>query len=90
MNRRVLWGVLLVSLVLLAGTVTAAPLAFTQRRHVIAGGGSVVAQGDYRVWGTVGQPVTGWATGTRAAVCSGFWCTGSYRVYLPLVIRSNA
>lgn len=58
------------------------------------GAGSTVSGGAYQIAATIGQPDAGEAAGGAYTLGGGFWgggvlvpVTGSYRVFLPLVIR---
>ncbi len=61
--------------------------------NVLASGGGRVTAGAYTLDNTVGQADVSIASGGSSELCSGFWCMGagneegSYRLYLPLVLR---
>jgi hypothetical protein len=80
---------ILITALLFAAAVSAAPQAFSVGRHLLSGGGGPVAHGAVRLRGSVGQPVVMAVTRTGTDLCAGFWCTvPAYEVYLPLVVRS--
>jgi hypothetical protein len=56
------------------------------------GGGQIFSTGGgYSLGGTAGQPDAGLLTGPGYSLAGGFWsggvAAGSYRVYLPVVLR---
>jgi hypothetical protein len=55
----------------------------------IDGGGGASSGGGYTLMGTIGQPDAGMLTGGGYTLSGGFWsgAGGSYRIYLPLVMR---
>jgi hypothetical protein len=55
----------------------------------IDGGGGESEGGGYSLSGTIGQPDAGVLTGGGYTLSGGFWSGigGSYRIYLPLVMR---
>ena len=60
--------------------------------YTVDGGGYTWSIGDgYRLGGTVGQADAGLLSGEGYILVGGFWggATIEYRVYLPLVLRSN-
>jgi hypothetical protein len=60
-------------------------------RSVVSGGGTTAAgTGNYRLSGTLGQPVAGMVTAPSGqSLGSGFWGGGptGYKVFLPLVLK---
>lgn len=94
MKRRMLIPVTLIVVLLLLLAARAVTLAqtsssFDLRWNVLAGGGGESTSAGYRVAGTYGQAMTGppAATGGSFHVTSGFWIPGTWKVYLPLVLR---
>jgi hypothetical protein len=55
----------------------------------IDGGGGASEGGGYSLSGAIGQPDAGVLTGGGYTLIGGFWpgASGSYRIYLPLVLR---
>jgi hypothetical protein len=55
----------------------------------IDGGGGESEGGGYSLSGTIGQPDAGVLTGGGYTLNGGFWggVGGSYRIYLPLVVK---
>jgi len=52
-------------------------------------GGGFSTGGGYTLGGTVGQPDAGFLVGNGYALTGGFWggAVGTYRLFLPLVVR---
>jgi hypothetical protein len=78
-------------LVALAAPIAAAELAgFRITRSLFAGGGGRSASPSRVLRTTIGQPLTGSASGPAYSLCSGVWCeaaAAAHRIYLPLVVR---
>jgi len=57
--------------------------------HVIGGGGQTVGSANYAVNSTFGQGAASppLATSAHYAVSGGYWYSGVYTIYLPLVLR---
>ncbi len=55
---------------------------------VMASGGGPMVSTSFAVNSTTGQAVTGFATSTGYRLGFGYWYIESYRVFLPLVIRT--
>ncbi len=55
----------------------------------VDGGGGTSSGGAYTLHGTAGQPDAGALSGGSYSLDGGFWQGAIYRVYLPLVLRSN-
>jgi hypothetical protein len=60
--------------------------------YVIGSGGGTATAGDYTLNGTIGQPVTGFASNAGIRLCSGFWCKvlEGYRIFLPLIFKNGS
>jgi hypothetical protein len=58
---------------------------------VDGGGWTFSAGGEYSLGGTVGQPDAGVLEGGAYTLAGGFWggASAGYRLYLPLVLRSQ-
>jgi hypothetical protein len=59
---------------------------------VAAGGYAFSASGGYSLGGAAGQPAAGLLAGGAYTLAGGFWPGGaaaSYRIYLPLLLRSD-
>ena len=78
---------ILVTVLLLAGTATAAGVTEIYP-DVIGGGGGHSEAGPYVIDATVGQAVVGVVDSPPYELCAGFWCgQRRYKTYLPLVLR---
>jgi len=66
-----------------------APAAAEVQRHVIAGGGGRSEAGDYALHGAAGQPVAGTTVDSSYELCAGFWCGGTYKIYIPLALQDS-
>jgi hypothetical protein len=87
------WGLLAVLLVV-SGVAVAAPRGDLPERprEVIAAGYTDAAVTDVALQGTLGQPFVGLSRSDGVALGQGFWYglgEVTYRIYLPLVIRSS-
>jgi len=84
----------LLSGLLLASIVLAAPNATSLDRYVLGGGGGHAVGGIYTLEGTIGQPVVGGISSAPYELGAGFWgglgtAGGAvYGVYLPVMVRS--
>ena len=81
---------ILITFLLLAGTVLASN-GLEIPRYVIGSGGGPAEVSPYALNGTVGQSVVGVVSNASYQLCSGFWCRpvgGEYRIYLPTVLRN--
>jgi hypothetical protein len=89
-KKSMLLAVLLLSCLLVAG-VAQAYRAAAADWWVIGGGGDHLATAPYTLDGTVGQGIVGAVSQMPYELCTGFWCgaEGTYRVYLPLVVRQQ-
>ncbi|MEJ2734920.1 MAG: hypothetical protein P8189_15360 [Anaerolineae bacterium] len=89
-KKAVLLAVALLACLLVAG-VAQAYRASAADWWVIGGGGGHVATAPYTLDGTVGQAVVGTVSQVPYDLCTGFWCgaEGTYRIYLPLVLRQQ-
>jgi hypothetical protein len=78
---------LILAVLLLAGTVLGA-IGLTIPRLVISGGGGIVQEGSFELKASIGQAVVGWTGNGAFDVSSGFWSgmKPRYRIYLPLVL----
>jgi hypothetical protein len=56
---------------------------------VMGGGGEPIRSDNYALDATIGQPSIGFKASASHEVCSGYWCSGGYEVYLPIVFRSS-
>jgi len=54
----------------------------------LTGSGGAASSAHYAVNFTVGQTAIGSGFSTNYKGCLGFWCSGGYGVYLPLVLRN--
>ena len=83
-------GVLLV--VLVGGSVALAQTSthYNLEWHVIGGGGQSVGSAHYAVNSTAGQGAASppLATSAHYTVSGGYWYSGVYKIYLPLVLRN--
>jgi hypothetical protein len=87
-----LLGFAALSVALTVGATSAsAPVALNYEItwFTIDGGGGDSEGGGYSLSGTIGQPDAGVLTGGGYTLNGGFWggAAGSYRIYLPLVVR---
>jgi hypothetical protein len=81
---------ILVTFLLLAGTVLASNGPEIPR-YVIGSGGGHVEAGNSTLDGTIGQAVVGVVSHAPYELCSGFWCRGAvveYKIYLPIILRN--
>ncbi|MGB9724663.1 MAG: hypothetical protein ACP5OO_12825 [Chloroflexia bacterium] len=91
MKRYSLATALVLTLLLLSGTVTAQD-SIVLRRSVLAGGGAQASSGSISLGSTLGQPLTGLGTAenTLTLLRSGFWGTFvQHLVFLPATLRHN-
>ena len=80
---------LVLTMLLLAGTVVAQGGYDLSWWTVDGGGYTFSSGGDYSLGGTIGQPDAGLLTGPGYRLSGGFWIGGGrYQVYLPVVMRS--
>ncbi len=86
MKRRIIL-LILISALLLVGSVRAAPNALDISWQVIGAGGGHVEAGAFALDATIGQPVVGIVEGGSFNLCSGFWCRlmAISRNYLPVI-----
>jgi hypothetical protein len=83
----------LVALAMMVGTGSAAlaqtSASYNLEWHVIGGGGQPVSSAHYAVNSTAGQGAASppLATSAHYAVSGGYWYSGVYTIYLPLVLR---
>ena len=56
---------------------------------VMGGGGEPIHSDNFALNATLGQPSIGFKASTNYGACSGYWCTGGYTVYLPVMLRST-
>jgi hypothetical protein len=95
-KREIIIVLVLLSGLLLAGVVLAAPNATSLDRYVIGGGGGHAEGGIYMLEGTIGQPVVGGISSAPYELGAGFWgglgAAGGavYGIYLPLIVRSDS
>ncbi|MBN1668843.1 MAG: hypothetical protein JW862_17255 [Anaerolineales bacterium] len=86
-------GLTLIALVFV-GTALAVSTPVMER-FVIAAGGGEAQNGSVILTGTIGQPITGQASGANEGICSGFWCLFwrqlelDYKIYQPVILRTN-
>jgi hypothetical protein len=77
--------------VTVGATSASAPVALNYEItwFTIDGGGGASEGGGYTLVGTIGQPDAGVLIGGGYTLNGGFWSGigGSYRIYLPLVVR---
>ncbi len=92
-RMRLILGILLVLLVL-SGITYAGGGGPLITKWVIGGGTTRATAGNATLDGTIGQSPAGvfsvaisTPSGVRAQLCSGFWCSGRYYVYAPVVLR---
>ncbi len=79
---------LLIVLPVVARSQTAPSAAYDLSWYVIGGGGaSFTTAGRYTLGATIGQSAVGTANGGSYTFSVGFWQSGLYDVYLPLVLR---
>ncbi|HTP07952.1 MAG TPA: hypothetical protein VMP08_06860 [Anaerolineae bacterium] len=94
-HRRLLWIVLLLTLMLTASFAT---VAASQSRpaanidlswNVISASGGHASSSSYSMDATLGQPIVDRSTGATIRLSAGFWQTAitSYRVFLPIVLK---
>jgi hypothetical protein len=84
------------ALFLLAGSVLAIAMSSASFRlewftPLTSGGGGAASSADYAVNVTIGQTATSISASADYGCCLGYWCGVAvpYRVYLPLVLRSD-
>ena len=90
MKNKLAISVLIVCVLLLAGSAWAAPSALSIVWQVLGGGGGRLVSGSVVVEGTLGQSVAGAVSQSPFELCSGYWCdTGvsGHQIFLPLVRR---
>lgn len=90
MRRTQRWWIAAVGCVaLLALTWTAASGmgSMALERWVTGGGESARASGQLALSGTTGQPVAALSSAGPLTLYWGYWGSGSYEVYLPVVLR---
>ncbi len=86
-TKRMLFLLVLTSLLLGAGAVLAnAPPIID--RYVMGSGGGHVESPPYLLGATIGQATTGTASAGPYQICAGFRCRAVYDCYLPLVLRN--
>jgi hypothetical protein len=87
---------LFVALVVLLGMLAVGAIALAQTSpsynlewHVIGGGGRPVSSASYAVNSTAGQGAASppHSTSSNYVVSGGYWVSGGFSVYLPLVMR---
>jgi hypothetical protein len=82
-------SLIVVALLLVAGTALAGGSGQYISKYVIGGGGGHSEAGRYVMDATVGQAVVGTFSHAPYELCAGFWCgMGEYKVYLPVILRS--
>lgn len=57
--------------------------------NVFGGGLGEMSSSSYRLRATMGQALAGWFEGTNYKVHAGYWQNFTYRIFLPLVLKSS-
>jgi hypothetical protein len=80
---------LLIALLLVTSIALAAN-GYEISASTFSSGGGRFGAGDYVVDSTIGRAVVGSYSSSPYDLCAGFWCgRGTYKAYLPLVLRSS-
>ena len=90
MKTKLAISLLLACILLLAGSVWAAPNTTAITWQVLGGSGGRLESGSVGVEGTLGQPLAGVVSQSPFELCSGYWCGAGgpgYKLFLPLLRR---